>query len=149
MGESEGRAPHGPRWRDWLARFGWAELGGLVGSYAGFIALGLLSGSAVAAAYGAAMGENAMYYGMVFLRDWRAADPKSRTPGRVLGAMAHDFGIAEVLDSLVIRPFATLACTAALGPAPGVGVGKISADAVFYVLAIGFYEWRRAREGRR
>ena len=62
--------------------------------------------------------------------------------------MAHDFGLAELLDSSIVRPGVTLASVSLLGAALGIGVGKVLSDVVFYVLAIAFYERRRAREGR-
>ena len=62
----------GPRWRHWLARFGWAEACGFTGSYAGFFGLSAIGAGTELAAFGAALGENAGYYGTIFLRDWRA-----------------------------------------------------------------------------
>ncbi|MCB2066281.1 MAG: hypothetical protein KDE15_06540 [Erythrobacter sp.] len=134
----------------WLDRFGWAELAGIAGSYGGWLAASaLLAGPALGPAYGAAMGENCGYYAVIFLRDWRAAPPASRSARRTLGAMIHDFGLAEVLDSLAVRPGLTLLAVSLLGAGWGVGAGKLAADVVFYLLAIMFYERRRQREGRR
>lgn len=135
-------------WRDWLARFGPAELAGIVGSYCGYLGFTALGLPPVAAAYGAALGENIGYYGVIAWRDWRAAAVTDRRLTRIAANMAHDFGVAEVLDSFVVRPAVTLASVSLLGAALGIGVGKIVADVVFYVLAIAFYERRRAREGR-
>lgn len=140
---------HGPRWRHWLARFGWAEACGFAGSYAGFFALSAADAGPELAAFGAALGENVGYYGTIFLRDWRALPRDTRRMRPVLLAMLHDFGIAEALDTLVVRPAITLSTVSLLGEALGVGAGKIAADVVFYALALLFYERRRAREGRR
>lgn len=136
------------RWRDWLARFGPAELAGIVGSYCGYLGISALGLPPVVAAYGAALGENTGYYGVIAVRDWRAAPPAERRVSRIAANMVHDFGIAEVLDSFVVRPAVTLASVSLLGAALGIGVGKVLSDVVFYVLAIAFYERRRAREGR-
>lgn len=133
-------------WREWLARFVPAELAGIAGSYAGYLIVADLGVSPILAAYGAAFGENCGYYTVVFLRDWFALPPEKRRLGPVLKAMVHDFGIAEVLDTFVVRPGFTLAAVALMGPVWGVGVAKFSADAVFYLLAISFWERRRARE---
>lgn len=139
----------GPRWRHWLARFGWAEACGFAGSYAGFFGLSAVGAGPELAAFGAALGENAGYYGTIFLRDWRALPSGERRLRPVLLAMLHDFGIAEALDTLVVRPGITLSTVSLLGEAMGVGAGKIAADVVFYALALVFYERRRARECRR
>ncbi|RYY34655.1 MAG: hypothetical protein EOP59_16230 [Sphingomonadales bacterium] len=133
-------------WRDWLARFLPAELLGLAGSYCGYLLCAHLGLPPALAAYGAAMGENCGYYTAVFARDWFALAPEERAFGRVTRAMLHDFGLAEVLDTLVVRPGATLLAVTFLGTAIGIAVGKFAADAVFYVLAISFWERRRARE---
>ena len=135
-------------WRDWLARFGPAELAGIVGSYCGYLGISALSLPPVVAAYGAALGENIGYYGVIAWRDWRAAPAADRRLSRIAANMAHDFGLAELLDSSIVRPGVTLASVSLLGAALGIGVGKILADVVFYTLAIAFYERRRAREGR-
>lgn len=139
----------GSRWRHWLARFGWAEACGFAGSYAGFFALTAASAGSELAAFGAALGENVGYYGTIFLRDWRALPRDKRRIRPVLLAMLHDFGMAEALDTLVVRPALTLSTVSLLGEALGVGAGKIAADVVFYALALVFYERRRAKEGRR
>lgn len=136
-------------WRAWLARFLPAELLGLAGSYIGYIVCARLGLPPVAAAYGAAFGENVGYYSAVFTRDWFALPPEKRQTGRVLGAMAHDFGIAESLDFFVVRPGATLLAVSLFGEAIGIGVGKVVGDVVFYLLAITFWERRRAREEAR
>jgi hypothetical protein len=132
------------KWRHWVGRFGVAELVGLIGSYAGY---GLLSkGGPVAAVYGASIGENCGYYATIFLRDWRATPPGDRSAMRILGAMLHDFGLAEALDSFVIRPGVTGLAVVLAGTAWGVGLGKVISDLVFYAFTIAFYERRRARE---
>lgn len=133
-------------WRDWLARFVPAELAGILGSYAGYLLVADAGVSPILAAYGAAFGENCGYYTVVFLRDWFALPRERRDLGQVVKAMVHDFGIAELLDTFVVRPGFTLASVALMGPAWGVGVAKFSADAVFYFLAISFWERRRTRE---
>lgn len=134
------------KWRERLIRFLPAELLGLACSYGGYLLCVHVGLSPVLAAYGAAMGENCGYYAAVFVRDWFALPRTHRQPRRVLRAMVHDFGVAEALDTLVIRPGATLLAVHLLGQAMGIAVGKFVADGVFYVLAIGFWERRRLRE---
>lgn len=136
------------KWREWVARFGPAELVGLVGSYCGYLSMDSIGAPGAAAAYGAAIGENIGYYGVIGVRDWLSAAPVDRRVTRIAANMLHDFGIAELLDSLVVRPAVTLFSVSLLGKAVGIGAGKIAADVIFYLLAIAFYERRRAREGR-
>jgi hypothetical protein len=136
-------------WRDWVRRFGWAELFGIAGSYLGYALARKVSGNPVVAAYGATLGENAAYYSVIYWRDLRALPFGERGAGKVLLGMLHDFGLAEILDSLAVRPGITLLAVAMFGQAIGVGAGKIASDLVFYLLAIAFYERRRARKGRR
>ena len=119
-----------------------------MGSYCGYLGISALGLPPVVAAYGAALGENTGYYGVIAVRDWRAAPPAEHRVSRIAANMVHDFGVAEALDSFVVRPAVTLASVSLLGAALGIGVAKILSDVVFYVLAITFYERRRAREGR-
>ena len=136
-------------WRDWMAWFGPAEIAGISGSYCGYLSATALGLPSALAAYGAAIGENLGYYGVIAVRDWRGAPISERRVLQVARNLVHDFGIAEALDSMLIRPGLTLASVAAFGAAIGIGAAKIASDVVFYVLAIAFYERRRAREGRR
>lgn len=136
----------GRKWRERLVRFLPAELLGLACSYGGYLLCVHAGLSPFLAAYGAAVGENCGYYAAVFVRDWFVLPRKRRQPRRVLRAMAHDFGVAEALDTLIIRPGATLLAVNLLGQTAGIAVGKFVADGVFYMLAIGFWERRRSRE---
>jgi hypothetical protein len=133
-------------WRDWIARFLPAEAAGIAGTYAGYLLLAEAGGSPLLSAYGAAIGENCGYYLAVFGRDWFALPGDQRSAGRVVRAMIRDFGVAEVLDTLVVRPAVTLGAVALFGQAIGIAVAKIAADALFYLLAIIFWERRRTRE---
>lgn len=138
-----------PRILHWLDRFGWAEAAGLVTSYCGYHTVSALDGSGVAAAFGAAIGENFGYYAIIFLRDYRALPAAGRSGPGVARAMLHDFGLAEGLDTLVLRPGLTWGAVALFGPLAGVAIGKLVSDIAFYGIAITFYERRRARQGRR
>jgi hypothetical protein len=138
------------KWREWIGRYGWAELCGTLGSYTGFFVTLWLSGSVIAASYGAALGENIGFYGCIGTRDYqrrRAQGAAISTSlfAAILKDMVTEFGVAELLDSLVVRPGATFLAVTMFGQTAGVLIGKISADAVFYALAIGFYERRKAR----
>ena len=58
--------------------------------------------------------------------------------------LALEFGGAEFLDSLVVRPGAMLVLIALTGNLPlGLVLGKLAADLTFYGAAIGAYELRK------
>jgi hypothetical protein len=113
------------RVREWLARYAPAEAAGISGA--------LLAAAAVdspeAAAVAGTIGETVGFYAMIVSRD-----------------MVVEFGPAEVLDTLLVRPAAMYLATRALGTATaGIVTGKLAADAVFYTIAIIGYELRRSR----
>jgi hypothetical protein len=126
----------------WLRRYGPAELLALLGAFAGYTLLQLATGNHVAAAYGAAIGDNLGYYGLLAVREIRA-----RGVVRGCRTLALEFGPAEALDSTIVRPACTAMAAAALGPAVGVLVAKVLADLVFYVPVITSHELqKRCRE---
>jgi hypothetical protein len=128
----------------WVRRYAPAELLALIGALAGYLVLEVATASHLAAAYGAAIGDNLAYYGLIVTREVRArgARPAAR-------ALALEFGPAEVLDSTIVRPGCTALATALLGPAVGVAVAKVLADLVFYAPVITTYEAQRwwSRDG--
>lgn len=137
---------------EWLERYGVAEVVGLCTAVLGSFAAHALTGSEVAAAYGGAMGENVGYYGVIIgrevVRDQRAATASSRGYGlagaaRTARNLLFEFGVAEVLDSAVLRPLAMGLGVRFFGRALGVVVGKLAADVTFYVPVICVYELRR------
>ena len=143
---------------EWLRRYGVAELMGTCTALAGAWLVQRLGGNAVAAAYGGALGENVGFYGTIILREF-AAERRAALAARVTfgplhalrtaGALLLEFGPAEALDSLVIRPLAMGVGTRQLGWRLGVIAGKLAADVTFYVPVILTYEMRRMRSMRR
>jgi hypothetical protein len=138
------RWPSGTKWREWLGRYAPAEMLAILTAYAGFHLVQMLTGSLGAAGYGAAIGENVGFYGMLLARDSLASKTGMVS---VIRNLFVEFGFAELLDSLIIRPLATIAAVILLGPLAGVIVGKLTADLVFYAIAITLYE-RRNHGGR-
>jgi len=137
---------------EWLVRYGVAEVAGLCTAIAGSFAARALTGSEIAAAYGGAMGENLGYYGVMIgrevMHDRHAAHEADRhygVPGaaRTARNLVFEFGIAEVLDSTVLRPLAMGLGVRFFGRSLGVVVGKLAADVTFYVPVICAYELRR------
>lgn len=140
-------------WREWVTRYGWAEVFGLLTSYLGYYAGFHLTGSVVVGAFSAAMGENVGYYGCII---WREIAERRRNGGRfssamgrkIAGDMLYEFGLPELLDSFIVRPAATFLAVTVLGPGVGVVVGKIASDIVFYVLTISLYERSKASKAK-
>ncbi|HVL50788.1 MAG TPA: hypothetical protein VM754_04730 [Actinomycetota bacterium] len=134
---------------DTVGRHGWvghslrrylpAEAAGIAVSLAAGLLLLALSGSVAAAALAATWGENAGYYGLIAVRDYagRRRDRGGRPLLATLGQMLVEFGPAEALDSLLVRPALMFAgLRLASSPAAGIVLGKLAADFVFYAVAI-------------
>jgi hypothetical protein len=103
-------------------------------------------GAAVATAYAGTIGDGVGFYAVLFVRDLRRQPPGRR--GRLastLRGLVLEFGPAELLDSVMVRPLAMYLAARWLGNATaGVIAGKFAADAVFYALAIMAYEARKS-----
>jgi hypothetical protein len=137
---------------EWLGRYSVAEIAGLCTALVGSLGARALSGSEIAAAYGGAMGENLGYYGVIVgrevVRDRRAAFVAGRGYGlagawRTARNLALEFGVAEALDSGILRPLAMGLGVRFFGRGVGIVVGKLAADLTFYVPVICAYELRR------
>jgi hypothetical protein len=128
---------------EWIRRYGPAELAAVLGALAGYLVMELATGNHAAAAYGAAIGDNLAYYGVMLAREARA---HGLAPA--VRRLAVEFGPAEALDFAVVRPGCTAIATAALGAAAGVLVAKVVADLLFYVPVIATYELRKSRTRR-
>jgi hypothetical protein len=136
----------------WIQRYGLAEVAGLCGALLGAALLRTLTGSDVAAAYGGSLGENVGFYGVIVGREvWqdrraaRDAGERYRLPHaiRTSAKLMIEFGVAELLDSTVVRPLAMGLGMHYLGRELGVLAGKAAADVLFYIPVITAYEWRR------
>ncbi|MEV4534019.1 hypothetical protein AB0J82_09330 [Asanoa sp. NPDC049518] len=124
--------------RAWLSRYAPAEAAGIAGA---LLATAPFDDPGAAAVAGT-VGETVGFYAMIFARDVRAG----ARPAGVVRDMVLEFGPAELLDTLLVRPAAMYLATRALGTTTtGVVVGKLAADAVFYAVAIIGYELRRSR----
>ena len=111
-------------WREWVARYGWAEVWGVLTSYLGYFAGLHLTGSVVVGAFTASLGENVGYYGCIIWREiagqMREGEPFSLTMlGRISRDLLYEFGLPELLDSFIVRPAATAVIAATARPAIG------------------------------
>ena len=83
------------------------------------------------------------FYGFVTARELHH---RPRGAAGALRDVVSEFGVAEAVDTVFARPLLMFAFVAPLGLVGGVVVGKLTADAVFYALAIPAFElreWRR------
>lgn len=128
------------RAREWLRRYGPAELVALIGAVAGYALVELVTGSRAAAVFAAAAGDNLGYYGLLAAREFA----RRRSVRRAASALALEFGPAELLDTTIVRPACTALAIGALGPG-GVLAGKLLADLAFYAPVIATYELSKRR----
>ena len=136
---------------EWVRRYLPNELAGWVGELGGAALTYQLTGSYAAAILAGTVGASVGYYATAYVNgvrwSYRAQDGRSR-PMRMLVAnglaarsIAVEFGPAEAIDSILIRPAMLYAGPFLVGNiAVGWIVGSIAADIAFYVMAIFSYE---------
>jgi hypothetical protein len=147
---------HPRRVREWLRRYLPAEVFGTISALLGSCVAERVSGSPVAVALAGSVGESIGYYATVGLRDGRrhyrglpAGGRLPRAVARTVRDLLIEYGPAELLDSLLVRP-ALMAAGPWLtgGLFSGILLGKVAADVVFYAVAIPGYELRKRIFGR-
>jgi len=141
--------------REWARRYLPAELLSVVATLAGAWAALHSTHSPLSAALAGTWAGNVAYFGYLLWQDVRLArlirraqgQPYTRrTFGRNLRALAVEFGPAEVLDSLLIRPALMYYLPRWLGSfTGGIMAAKLLADVTFYVPAIISYELSKKR----
>jgi hypothetical protein len=137
--------------REWVHRYLPCEIAGTVGELGGaaiaYLATGSLAAAAITATIGASAGYYAAAYSSALHWSYRAHD-HLRWPGRVLvsnlialRSVAVEFGPAELIDSVAIRPLAFYAGPLILDNTLGGWIfGKLVSDLAFYLCAIVAYE---------
>jgi len=138
---------------EWVKRYATAEVFALIGAFLGASVGLFLTNNLIVSAYCAAFGENIFYYGLIIIRDVRNSHKEHKKNSKKYGFLSFvknnrdlivEFGPAETLDSLVIRPFWMYLFPIVLGNFYlGILVGKLVADITFYGLAIIGYEFRK------
>jgi len=138
---------------EWFHRYAWAEVVSTILTYGFGWSVSLFSSSSLAVAYAGTAGAAIGFYGFIFIRDYRRSVRKHRPENRrerwrlvwkTIRNMTFEFGLAEILDLLLVRPFFLL-----YGPKVldsyfwGVLVGKTLADTVFFLLSIVMLEIRK------
>ena len=141
----------GTKIREWARRYLPCEIAGttceLGGAAIAYATTGSVAAAAVVATVGASGGYYAAAYWAAVRTAYRAQPSSSRlrsglvANGRALRSIAIEFGPAEVVDSLIIRPLAFYFGPILFGGlAAGWIFAKLVADIGFYVLTIFSYE---------
>ncbi len=129
----------------WIKRYLPAEVAGSATLFLAGLTMSATTDSPAAIAYAAAIGEIVGFYlvlGATVFREQRGHGSvrRPRAVGRTLMLLAAEFGAAELLDTLLVRPAAmTLAVWALDSAVWGLVVGKIVADLAFYTIAAGAF----------
>ena len=141
--------------KEWLWRYGPAEIisipATLIPAWIAYNA----TQAPIAAALAGTWGGNIGYFGTILLRDiWQTRKELGRenrkytwhTFRRNLRALVIEFGIAEVVDSLLVRPLLMYWLPLLLHDLTwGILAAKLVADISFYLPAILFYELSKKR----
>ncbi len=139
------------KWREWVRRYLPCEIAGTTCEFGGAAIAYLMTGSFAAAAVVATIGASAGYYAAAYTAAVRTTYREHRhlpwlpraaaANALALRSIAIEFGPAEVIDTVAVRPIAFY-----LGPLlfgnmiAGWIFAKLVADIGFYVLAIVSYE---------
>lgn len=135
---------------EWVRRYGPAELLSLLATVGAAAVATRSGGNGVAVALAATWAGNIAYFGLILAQDvattrrnllHQGRAYSSRTLGLNLRALVVEFGAAEALDSLLIRPALMYLLPRWVGDVGwGVVLAKFAADVTFYVPAIISYE---------
>jgi hypothetical protein len=136
---------------EWIKRYLPNELAGWAGQVIAAAATYDWTGSYAAAVVAATVGASAGYYATAYVNgvrwSYRALHGRSRTARALranvlaLRSIAVEFGPAEAIDSILIRPVALYLGPVVVGStAAGFVIGSVVADIAFYVMAIFSYE---------
>lgn len=155
------------RWRRvlfWIKRYGPPEVACLVTMLAASVAAAAVTDSPPLLAASAIAGATVGFYGVLIvsvsreqLGVIRPGEPRRlrRVATRTVLLLAAEFGLAEVLDTFLIRPALMMACVILIhDDVWGLLAGKFISDILFYLLSAFGYRLtelagvRRARVGR-
>lgn len=140
---------------EWIKRYAPAEIIGTITAMGSFWIAHNATDSLAIAAIAGTIGENIGYYGTAtcreVLRYWRVHHYHARlkrlwlTGAHSLRDMVMEFGLAEILDSFVVRPglFYLFPMWFSGNMALALLAAKLIADLVFYAFAITAYEFRK------
>jgi hypothetical protein len=137
--------------REWVRRYLPCEIAGTVGELGGAAVAYLATGSLAAAAITATIGASAGYYATAYVSAlrWSNRGQDHRPwPSRVLmsnvfalRSIVIEFGPAELIDSVAVRPLAFYVGPLMFGNLiAGWIFGKLASDVAFYLCAVLTYE---------
>ncbi len=132
--------------KEWLRRYLPSEIAGTLTALASAFVAYQLFKNEIVTAYAGAWGENIGYYGVVFVREFLKENAafSFKSSVRIVRNVFVEFGVAELLDSFILRPLFMYIFPLLLKNYPmGILMGKIAADATFYIPAILGYEVRK------
>ncbi len=139
--------------KEWFKRYLPAEISGTIGAILVAQVVFLITENRILSAYAGTIGEGISFYGTIFIREQINDLKKSKEKGKKHGIkefsktirnLLVEFGPAEFLDSILIRPFFMYLFPVIIGNfAIGLFVGKIVADIVFYIPTIVMYELKK------
>ena len=141
------------RIKEWIRRYAWAEVISTLLTFLFGWASSCVTKNSIAIAYAGTVGAAAGFYGFIFIRDishsYLKHEPETIRVKILLIAgclrnMGFEFGLAELLDFLAVRPFCLL-----YGPLIlnnyfwGILAGKTVADIIFFTISILMFEIRK------
>ncbi len=138
---------------EWIKRYIPAEIAATLGAIIGASSIFYLTRNRILSAYAGAIGDIIGFYIIILLRDIFKSiiKPKSNNKRYDKLSLAKDvrnilieFGPAEILDNLIIRPFFMYLFPLFFNNyAFGILFAKVSADIIFYLPTIFSYELRK------
>jgi hypothetical protein len=145
--------------KNWLKRFLPAEISGTITAVAASYITYYCTNNSIAAAYAGSVGETFGFYSTIFIQGALIEKRKLKAVNKrltfidfihIIKNILFDFGIAEILDSLFLRPFCMYIFPLWLKNYPlGILAGKVASDVCFYLPVILSYELRIFLSGRR
>lgn len=139
--------------KDWIKRYLPAELFGTLGAIIFPTAISSFTENTLAIAFVGTWGENLGFYGAMIFQEVKEGRAKHKKLHKNYGFISFgksirniflEFGVAETADSLLIRPAIMYLTVSNIENLPlGILVGKIVADAVFYIPTVISYELRK------
>jgi len=136
--------------KEWLQRYGWAEILSTLFTYLFGWGSSLITKDPVVLAFAGTIGAAIGFYGFIFIRDiyssYQRHEPETLRSKTLLVAhclrnMGFEFGLAEVFDFFLVRPFFLF-----YGPVFldnyfwGILAGKSVADIIFFAFSILMFE---------
>lgn len=127
--------------KEWLLRYGPAEVVGTIAAVLGSIIAHKITNNIVISAYIGSLSENLRFYLVMLSKEYRSYTKGH--PWQIAKNLFLEFGLAEISDTFFIRPLFMGAGILFLGQGVGLIVGKLTADILFYLPTIVSYELRK------